>query len=65
MPIVARRRATPEARWPVNAAFLDAKVVANWMVPTGMTSQVHEFEGRAGGRFRISLGKLAELVEKG
>jgi len=25
------------------------------MVPTGMTSQVHEFEGREGGRFRISL----------
>ena len=26
-----------------------------WRVPDGMTSQVHAFEGREGGRFRISL----------
>src|SRR5690349_13357550 len=50
---VTRRIHAPRSR--VYAAFLDAKAVASWMVPTGMTSQVHEFEGREGGRFRISL----------
>jgi uncharacterized protein YndB with AHSA1/START domain len=39
----------------VYRAFLDARAVATWMVPTGMTSQVHAFEGREGGTFRISL----------
>jgi len=29
--------------------------VANWMVPDGMSSQVHEFDAREGGAFRISL----------
>jgi len=43
----------PPAR--VYAALVDGGAVAHWMVPTGMTSQVHEFEGREGGRFRISL----------
>lgn len=50
---VTRRIHAPRSR--VYAAFLDAKAVETWMVPTGMTSQVHEFEGREGGRFRISL----------
>jgi uncharacterized protein YndB with AHSA1/START domain len=36
-------------------AFLDANAVATWMVPPGMTSRVHAFDGREGGRFRISL----------
>jgi uncharacterized protein YndB with AHSA1/START domain len=36
-------------------ALIDADAVAHWMVPTGMTSQVHEFEGRESGNFRISL----------
>lgn len=36
-------------------ALLDARAVATWMVPKGMTSQVHEFEAREGGSFRISL----------
>lgn len=39
----------------VYSALIDANAVAQWMVPTGMTSRVHEFEGREGGRFRISL----------
>ena len=45
-------RASREA---VYAAFIDADAVAAWMVPDGMSSVVHEFEGREGGRFRISL----------
>jgi uncharacterized protein YndB with AHSA1/START domain len=39
----------------VYEALLDARAVAEWMVPTGMTSRVHEFDAREGGRFRISL----------
>lgn len=36
-------------------ALLDPSAVATWMVPIGMSSQVHEFDAREGGLFRISL----------
>ena len=36
-------------------ALLDQEAVQTWMVPDGMTSQVHVFEAREGGAFRISL----------
>jgi uncharacterized protein YndB with AHSA1/START domain len=39
----------------VYRALLDARAVATWMVPTGMTSHVHAFDPREGGSFRISL----------
>jgi uncharacterized protein YndB with AHSA1/START domain len=39
----------------VYAALLDAEAIARWKVPAGMTCQVHTFEGREGGAFRISL----------
>jgi uncharacterized protein YndB with AHSA1/START domain len=39
----------------VYRALLDARAVARWMVPAGMRSQVHAFEPREGGAFRISL----------
>jgi uncharacterized protein YndB with AHSA1/START domain len=39
----------------VYAALLDADSVRAWMVPDGMTSVVHHFEGREGGTWRISL----------
>jgi uncharacterized protein YndB with AHSA1/START domain len=39
----------------VYRALLDAGAVATWMVPTGMSSQVHAFDAREGGSFRISL----------
>jgi uncharacterized protein YndB with AHSA1/START domain len=39
----------------VYRALLDAQVVATWMVPSDMTSHVHMFDAREGGRFRISL----------
>lgn len=39
----------------VYAALIDPGAVSVWMVPDGMTSQVHEFDAREGGRFRISL----------
>jgi uncharacterized protein YndB with AHSA1/START domain len=39
----------------VYRALLDARAVATWMVPTGMTSHVHAFDPREGRAFRISL----------
>jgi uncharacterized protein YndB with AHSA1/START domain len=39
----------------VYRALLDARAVATWKVPTGMTSHVHEFDAWEGGSFRISL----------
>ena len=39
----------------VYRALLDAGAVARWRVPDGMTSQVHEFDPREGGTFRVSL----------
>lgn len=43
----------PRAR--VYRALIDAGAIAAWRVPSGMTSEVHQFDGREGGRFRISL----------
>ncbi len=43
----------PRAR--VYQALVDARAVAVWMVPDGMTSEVHGFDAREGGTFRISL----------
>jgi uncharacterized protein YndB with AHSA1/START domain len=43
----------PRAR--VYRALLDARDIATWMVPPGMTSHVHAFDAREGGHFRISL----------
>jgi uncharacterized protein YndB with AHSA1/START domain len=39
----------------VYRALLDPRAVAKWQVPDGMTSQVHAFDPREGGSFRISL----------
>jgi len=50
---ISRRIDAPRAV--VYRALLDARAVATWIVPTGMTSQVHAFDIREGGSFRISL----------
>jgi uncharacterized protein YndB with AHSA1/START domain len=39
----------------VYRALLDPDAIARWRAPAGMRTQVHTFEGRAGGTFRISL----------
>jgi uncharacterized protein YndB with AHSA1/START domain len=39
----------------VYQALLDADAVQQWMVPDDMTSEVHSFDPREGGEFRISL----------
>lgn len=45
-------RAAPAA---VYAALVDPVAVQTWMVPDDMSSEVHEFDARVGGRFRITL----------
>jgi len=50
---VVRHIRAPRAR--VYRTLLDAEAVQHWMVPDDMTSQVHSFEAREGGTFRISL----------
>jgi uncharacterized protein YndB with AHSA1/START domain len=39
----------------VYRALLEPDAVRLWMVPDDMTSQIHSFEAREGGAFRISL----------
>ena len=39
----------------VYAALIDPAAVRRWMVPDGMTSEIHLFDPREGGAFRISL----------
>ena len=50
---LTRRIAAPPAA--VYRALTDPVAVATWMVPDGMTSEVHRFEAREGGAFRITL----------
>jgi uncharacterized protein YndB with AHSA1/START domain len=39
----------------VYRALIDPAAVQQWMVPDGMSSEVHSFEARVGGTFRITL----------
>ncbi|HEV8277026.1 MAG TPA: SRPBCC family protein [Streptosporangiaceae bacterium] len=51
-------QATRHIRAPRSAvyrALLDAGAIAQWRVPAGMSSRVHEFDAREGGSFRVSL----------
>jgi uncharacterized protein YndB with AHSA1/START domain len=36
-------------------AFTDPAALAVWLSPEGMTGKVHEFDGRVGGGYRMSL----------
>ena len=36
-------------------AFTDPEALAAWMAPEGMTGKVHEFDGRVGGGYSMSL----------
>ena len=55
----------------VYRALLDPSAIAQWRVPAGMRSHVHEFDAREGGSFRVSLtydaptstGKSAEQTD--
>ncbi|MDQ0746764.1 uncharacterized protein YndB with AHSA1/START domain [Streptomyces africanus] len=39
----------------VYRALVSAEAIARWRVPEGMSGEVHEFDAREGGRFRVSL----------
>jgi uncharacterized protein YndB with AHSA1/START domain len=54
-PSTRLRQHVKAPRAAVYCALLDARAVATWMASDDMTSQVHEFEAREGGAFRISL----------
>ncbi|MEK8051311.1 SRPBCC family protein [Ideonella sp. DXS22W] len=45
-------RTTPEKLY---RAFLDAEALAKWLPPYGFTCQVHQFDPRVGGGFRMSF----------
>ena len=49
------RRRIDAPRPAVYRALLDARAVATWKVPDGMSCHVHAFDAREGGSFRISL----------
>lgn len=36
-------------------AFTEADAMAKWLPPNGFTCQVHQFDARVGGRFRMSF----------
>jgi uncharacterized protein YndB with AHSA1/START domain len=50
---ISRHVNAPRAN--VYRALLDARAVATWMVPIGMTSHVHVFDARESGLLRITL----------
>lgn len=50
---ISRQLSAPAAV--VYRALLDAESVKAWKFPAGMFIQVHEFDPREGGRFRVSL----------
>ena len=39
----------------VYAAFLDPAALVDWLPPAEMTGEIHEFDARVGGGYRISL----------
>jgi uncharacterized protein YndB with AHSA1/START domain len=55
-------------------AFTDPEALAAWLAPGGMTGKVHNFDGRVGGGYEMSLfypsseqgvrGKSAELEDR-
>jgi uncharacterized protein YndB with AHSA1/START domain len=50
---VSRVIAAP--RKAIYRALTDPEALAEWRVPEGMTGDMHEFDGRPGGRYRMSL----------
>ena len=48
----------------VYRALLDPVAVVHWKVPANMTSEVHEWDAREGGRLRVSLTYSGDGVGK-
>jgi uncharacterized protein YndB with AHSA1/START domain len=49
------------SRSAVYRLLLDPAAIGKWRVPDDMTAQVHSFEAREGGSFRISLTYVASM----
>ena len=45
-------KARPEALY---AAFMDPAALVAWLPPAGMTGELHEFDARVGGGYRMTL----------
>jgi uncharacterized protein YndB with AHSA1/START domain len=45
-------RARPEELY---AAFLDPTALVDWLPPAEMTGEIHEFDARVGGGYRMSM----------
>ncbi len=43
----------------VYRAFLEADALSKWLPPYGHTCQVHQMDGRAGGKFRMTFRNFA------
>src|SRR4051795_11795918 len=59
---MTRHLAAPRSA--VYRALLDRDDVARWKVPANMTSEVHEWDAREGGRLRVSLTYAGDGVGK-
>jgi uncharacterized protein YndB with AHSA1/START domain len=55
MTVTCINRHINASRATVYRALLDPRAVTKWKVPDGMVCQIHVFDAREGGRFRISL----------
>lgn len=55
MTVTRSRRHIRAPRPAVYAALLDPAAIVEWKVPSDMKCEVHAFEARVGGSFRISL----------
>jgi len=55
MPETRARRVIRAPRPIVYRALIDADQIAKWKFPDGMSIRIHAFDGREGGKFRISL----------
>jgi uncharacterized protein YndB with AHSA1/START domain len=49
------KRLIKAPRADIYRALLDAEAIAQWKFPDGMAITIHQFEGRQGGAFRVSL----------
>jgi len=45
-------KARPEELY---AAFLDPTALVDWLPPAEMTGEIHEFDARVGGGYRMSM----------
>ena len=55
-------KASPHA---IYRALLDPEAIVQWRPPDSMTAEIHAFDGREGGSFRMSLAYTGHHVVRG